>query len=36
MPINETILTVRLEAKGFKIVEEYLKNTSTAYDVIKI
>lgn len=35
MPINETILTVRLEAKGFKIVEEYLKSTSTAYDVIK-
>lgn len=36
MPIDETLLELRLTANGYKIVEEYLRSTSTAYDVIKV
>ena len=36
MPISEAKLTVFLEEKNFKIIEEDLGNTYTAYDISKI
>lgn len=36
MPISEVKLTVFLEEKNFKIIDEDLGNTYTAYDITKI
>ena len=36
MPIDEIELSHKLNLNGFKIVEEYLGNDSTAYDVVKV
>ena len=36
MPIDETLLELQLKANGYKIVEEYLRSASTAYDIIKV